>query len=232
MDAPPRTEDALAQPTRARLFNLLVELRGPVGTEELAGRLGLHPNGVRVHLERLREAALVARERSPQPRGRPRDLWRISPDAEPGGEPPMGYTQLGSWLARVITPGPSSLRRVESTGQQIGRELVPDGDAGPETKMYATLTSLGFQPRREAREPGVLTYRLCNCPYRAAVRENADVVCALHRGITRGLLDGLAPRSTLSGFVARDPALRDCRVELSGEIAAQGLERLPDFQSA
>jgi predicted ArsR family transcriptional regulator len=232
MDVPARTDDALAQPTRARLFSLLTELRRPVGTGELARRLDLHPNGVRVHLERLREVGLVVRERGRQPRGRPRDLWLISPDAEPAGEPPMGYTELGGWLAQVITVGTSSLRKVESTGRQIGHELVPDGDATAEAKMHATLTSLGFQPRREAQPPGALTYRLRNCPYRAAVRENADVVCTLHRGITRGLLDGLAPTSTLSGFVARDPALGDCVVELRGEIAAQGLERLRDFPPA
>jgi predicted ArsR family transcriptional regulator len=232
MDVPPRPDDALAQPTRARLFSLLAELRRPVGTEELAGRLDLHPNGVRVHLERLREAGLVARERTRQPRGRPRDLWQISPDAEPAGEPPVGYAQLGRWLARAITPGTSSLRRVESTGRQIGRELATDGDATAEAKMHATLTSLGFQPRREGHRSGALTYRLGNCPYRDAVRENAEVVCILHRGITRGLLDELAPNSTLSDFVARDPALGDCRVELRGEIAAQGLARLHDSPSS
>lgn len=226
MDVPARPDDALAQPTRARLFSLLAELRRPVGTQELAGRLDLHPNGVRVHLERLREAGLVARERTRQPRGRPRDLWLISPDAEPAGEPPVGYAQLGRWLARAITPGTSSLRRVESTGRQIGHELATIGNATAETKMHATLTSLGFQPHREAHAPGVLTYRLGNCPYRDAVRENAQVVCTLHRGLTRGLLDELAPTSTLSEFVARDPALGDCLIELRGEIAAEGLERL------
>lgn len=57
MDFPARPRDALAQPTRARLFSLLAEFRRPIGTDELAREVGLHPNGVRVHLERLREAA-------------------------------------------------------------------------------------------------------------------------------------------------------------------------------
>jgi len=41
---------ALAQPTRARLFARLGELRGSAGTDELAAHLGVHPNGVRIHL--------------------------------------------------------------------------------------------------------------------------------------------------------------------------------------
>ena len=51
MDAPfaIAPEDVLAQPTRARLFALLGELKRPAGTVELADRLGLHPNGVRIH---------------------------------------------------------------------------------------------------------------------------------------------------------------------------------------
>jgi predicted ArsR family transcriptional regulator len=226
MDAPAHPDDVLAQPTRARLFSLLAELRRPAGTEELAERLDLHPNGVRVHLERLRDAGLVGRERVRQSRGRPRDMWLISPNARPAGEPPVGYAQLGRWLARVIKPGKLNLRQVESTGREIGRELAPDGACTAEAKMHATLVSLGFQPRREANRAGVLTYRLCNCPYREAVRQNADVVCALHRGITRGLLDEIDPTSTLCAFLPRDPSLAGCLIELSGEIAAEGLEQL------
>ncbi len=36
--------DALGQPTRARLFSLLDELKRPASTEELAEELGLHPS--------------------------------------------------------------------------------------------------------------------------------------------------------------------------------------------
>jgi predicted hydrocarbon binding protein len=153
-------------------------------------------------------------------------MWLISPNARPAGEPPVGYAQLGRWLARVIKPGKLNLRQVESTGREIGRELAPDGACTAEAKMHATLVSLGFQPRREANRAGVLTYRLCNCPYREAVRQNADVVCALHRGITRGLLDEIDPTSTLCAFLPRDPSLAGCLIELSGEIAAEGLEQL------
>ena len=59
MDVPSQP-DVLALPTRKRLFAELNELRRPAGTEELAGRVGLHPNGVRTQLERLREAGIAA----------------------------------------------------------------------------------------------------------------------------------------------------------------------------
>jgi predicted ArsR family transcriptional regulator len=210
------SEDALAQPTRARLFELLGELGRPAGTVELAERLSLHPNGVRVHLERLERAGLLARARARQTRGRPRDAWTIAPEARPGGHAPHAYAELARWLARAMRSGPSGLRGIEATGKQIGRELAPkDGTLG-ENALQSTLTALGFQPKVQLRKEDRLTFRLGNCPYRDAVAENQPVVCTLHRGITRGLLDVLDPRAKLVGFVPHDPDKAGCLIELSG----------------
>jgi predicted ArsR family transcriptional regulator len=213
-------EDALGQPTRARLFELLGELGRPAGTVELAERLSLHPNGVRVHLERLERAGLLARARARQTRGRPRDAWTIASDARPGGHAPHAYAELARWLARAMRSGPGGLRGIEATGREIGRDLAPsDGTLG-EDALQSTLTALGFQPKVQLRKGNRLTFRLGNCPYRDAVRENQPVVCALHRGITRGLLDVLDPRAKLAGFVPRDPDKAGCLIELSGVHAA------------
>ncbi|HEY8866836.1 MAG TPA: helix-turn-helix domain-containing protein [Solirubrobacteraceae bacterium] len=228
MDIPTPRDDALAQPTRARLFGMLSELRRPAGTEELAGRLALHPNGVRVHLQYLREAGLVARERTRQARGRPRDMWLIAADAFPGGDRPSAYADLGRWLAFVISSSKTNLRAVEATGREIGRDLAPEGGASSaEEKMYTTLVSLGFQPKREVDPAGGLTYRLCNCPYRDAVRQSQEVVCTLHRGITQGLLESMAPKTKLAGFVARDPYAAGCLIELRGGLADEAVEPVP-----
>lgn len=220
MDLPARPEDPLAQPTRARLFTLLCELRRPASTEELADHLELHPNGVRVHLERLRDQRMVLRQRDRQARGRPRDMWSVSPEAAPAGESPTAYAQLGRWLARAASPSRASIRRIESTGRQIGRELAPPTSTNPEAGLYTALAALGFQPTRESHTPRRITYRLCNCPYRDAAHENPQAVCGLHRGITRGLLDGLDPASRLTAFVPNDPALAGCVIEVSGDLAA------------
>jgi|SRR5665213_2727083 len=126
MDAPLliTADGVLSQPTRARLFAMLGELSRPAGTVELADRLDLHPNGVRIHLERLEQAGLVVRGRAPQPRGRPRDVWAIAPDARPAGGPPRAYAALGRWLGRAIPARPGRLREVLTAGREIGRELA------------------------------------------------------------------------------------------------------------
>jgi predicted ArsR family transcriptional regulator len=225
MDVPRRPGDALAQPTRARLFALLADLRRPAPTEELAERLGLHPNGVRTHLERLHEVGLVSRSRERQARGRPRDSWTISADAQPGGDPPTGYAQLARWLLRTLVSEDRPLGEVEATGREIGRELaLNDTGVTAEQRMHEALAALGFQPRREAVAGDRLTYMLRNCPYREAVRERREVVCGLHRGITRGLLDALDPETKLVGFVAKDPDAAGCLIQLRGPMAVEARE--------
>ncbi len=48
------------------------------------------------------------------------------------------------------------------------------------------------------------------------MRENQPAICALHKGITRGLLDVLEPEAKLSAFVPHDPDNAGCLVELRG----------------
>lgn len=213
-------DDVLAQPTRARLFALLGELRRSAGTVELAERLRLHPNGVRIHLERMEQAGLVERARVRQQRGRPPDVWKIAALAQPGGRAPLAYRDLGRWLARAFRAGARSAKGIEGTGREIGRELAPaDVVAGAEA-LETSLSALGFQPTVDAREGDRITFCLRNCPYRDVVKENQGAVCALHKGITRGLLDALEPNARLTAFIPRDPDRAGCTIEVRGlEVA-------------
>ena len=221
VDVPARPGDVLAQPTRARLFALLGERRRPASTDELAELLELHPNGVRVHLERLHEVGLVLRERERRARGRPRDTWVISPDAQPGGDPPTGYAELARWLVRSMTMAGNGVRHAEAAGRQIGRELAPaDATTSSEQQMHDVLAALGFQPERRRESDERLTYCLRNCPYREAVHERQPLVCGLHRGLTRGLLDVIDPTTKLVGFVPKDPDTAGCLIETRGPLAA------------
>lgn len=214
MDLPSGSDDALAQRTRARIFAQLVERRSAAGTEELAGLLGLHPNGVRRHLERLREAGLVERQRRRGSRGRPADRWLVAAGARPGGERPSGYADLARWLARATPSGPSRLRAIERAGREIGRELAPASAEDPAEDFRSVVAALGFQPKVAPKDGGGFACTLENCPYRASVRENPDVVCTLHRGITVGLLAEIEPKARLIRFEPHDPDRAGCLVEV------------------
>lgn len=218
LDLPParQHDDALAQPTRALLFGLLGEIARPATTGELAERLGLHVNGVRAHLDRLAAEGLVRRERERGRRGRPRDAWTIAPDARPGGEPPRAYGALSRWLARAMREQGSGPVAAERAGRQIGGELAPDDPGGAREALPIVFSGLGFQPEVLPAEGDRLRLALRNCPYRDAVHEDAEVVCALHRGITQGVLARLDPGAALTAFVPHDPDRAGCRVEIAG----------------
>jgi predicted ArsR family transcriptional regulator len=215
MDLPSGNGQILAQPTRARIFAQLVECRTAVSTGEVAKRLGKHPNGVRRHLEQLHEAGLVQRLRSRGGRGRPGDLWAVASGARPGGADPSDYANLARWLARATPSGPSRLRIIENTGREIGRELAPASTEDPVESFRTVLATLGFQPMIETNGNG-FTCRLENCPYRASVRENPDVICTLHRGLSAGLLSRLDPKAKLVRFEPHDPESAGCLVGVEG----------------
>jgi predicted ArsR family transcriptional regulator len=209
-------EDPLAQPARARAFAFLSELRRPATIEEIAAHLSLHPTGVRTHLARLEEAALVERRVIRRSRGRPHYEWAVAPGAMPRGRPPDEHGQLAVWLAGAFAAGATTHEQLEAHGYEVGRALAPATSREPPADALGdALAAMGFQPERhEAR--AVTTYVLGNCPYREAVHAGGRHVCAMHAGITRGLLQRLAPEARLVDFVARDPDRCGCLVEVQG----------------
>ncbi|HET8640204.1 MAG TPA: helix-turn-helix domain-containing protein [Solirubrobacterales bacterium] len=217
MDLPVRSDDVLSQRTRARIFAWLVAHQIAASTEELASGLDLHPNGIRRHLEILSEAGLVERRQSKGRRGRPGDLWLVAAGAHPGGERPVGYGDLARWLVRAIPAGRNGLREVEKAGREIGGELAPRVELeDPVEGFRQVIAALGFQPDLDVAADGGFVCRLENCPYRDSVRENPDVVCALHRGITAGQLAELMPDARLERFEPHDPERAGCVVGVAG----------------
>jgi predicted ArsR family transcriptional regulator len=150
----------------------------------------------------------------------------VNPDAQPGGDPPTAYADLGRWLVRSISTARTRVRDLEVAGREIGRELAPDDPAASTVEgMRDVLGALGFQPTSRIDRKGTLTYTLANCPYRDAVRENQPLVCALHRGLTRGLLDEMSPRTKLAGFVPKDPYTAGCLIQLQGPLVDEAAQK-------
>ena len=48
------------------------------------------------------------------------------------------------------------------------------------------------------------------------MRENQLAICALHKGITRGLLDVLEPGAKLAAFIPHDPDEAGCVIDVRG----------------
>lgn len=205
------------EPPGARLIALMRAAETPLDTVAIARMLGLHPNGVRVQLKRLERVGLVEREHARGLVGRPKAIWRLTPRAIAQADLPHTGWVMARSLARAVPVTPKGLREVEDIGSDMGLELAkhlgppPDGDT---RQVFGdALEALGFEPART--DAGDHTcYRLTTCPYADIVRENPEVVCTLHRGIVRGILESVAPDAQLSAFEPRDPDVADCIVEV------------------
>ena len=165
------------------------------------------------------EAGLVERSRSKGRRGRPGDLWTVAAEADPGGQRPTAYADLSRWLARAIAPGPGRLREVERAGREIGAELAPSAPSkDPVGDFKHVMSSLGFRPEVAMSGGDGFVCKLENCPYRESVKENQDIVCALHKGMTAGVLAQLLPETRLTRFEPHDPEDAGCVVGVTGSI--------------
>lgn len=201
---------ALAEPTRATLFEILRVCNRPCDVLELADGLGVHANTVRSHLQVLEEAGLVVSmlERRHRP-GRPRRLFGAvrDPDEE-------DHVALAAALAGALEPLSDGISRAEEAGRQWARRLLdemPDPvAAGDAVERVVSLLDLrGFAPERLPEE-----IAMRRCPFRGVAEEHPLVVCGFHAGMIDGALEGAGSDVALA---ALDPWSRDgaCVAHLS-----------------
>lgn len=206
------------KPTEVRIVELLRASEEPLGTAAIAARLGLHPNGVRTQLRRLGRSGVVESATARGEVGRPRILWRVTPQAIAEADLPHTGWAMARSLARAIPATPARLREVEAAGVELGLELAADlGAAGvtdEQDPIGRALGALGFAPRRHFKGE-VAQYELRRCPYAEVVRENPAVVCTLHRGVVQGVLESLGADAELTGFLPRPPDAAGCIVEIT-----------------
>ncbi len=97
--------------TRRQIVKLL-KTDGPLGSAQLAERLGLTAMAVRLHLYALQSEGLVAAEDRPSPVGRPAKSWRLTREAD--RHFPEAYAELSVALIDAMqeTFGAEGLNRV------------------------------------------------------------------------------------------------------------------------
>lgn len=180
---------ALADPSRLAILRVLEGADGPLDVQALADAVGLHVNTVRWHLGVLVDAALVGEARSGSgARGRPRHAYRLVPGAL--DDHPGGFRLLADVLAEVIERG-GGPAAIEEVGRERGRELAGEPPEGREQAVAAVvrlLQQFGFQPRLR-RTGGRRRIDMRPCPFGDTAWKHSAVVCPLHLGLMRGVLD-------------------------------------------
>lgn len=176
---------ALADRRRARILTELETEAGGLDAQELARRVGVHPNTARWHLGVLADAGLVRSrpERTERP-GRPRILY------EPSGEPARTARDEYRLLATVLAGVAGRAHvDVETAGRAWGRTLTEplpasSSDEDAVAAASAVLAEHGFAPVVDGR-----TIEMHRCPFHDLAEAEPAVVCGVHRGLVDGTLE-------------------------------------------
>jgi predicted ArsR family transcriptional regulator len=202
--------------TRTAVLDAVRRSERPVTVQEIAGELNLHTNSVRFHLSRLLQTGLLREgQADPDGPGRPRMVYsaatppaRSAPPAPaPAGAPPegRGYQFLAEMLAgHLAATSPDPQAAGSAVGEAWGRYLadrpVPFSRTTAEEsieQITAILDRAGFSPVR-GEEPYRLDLR--TCPFRTVADRQPDVVCAVHLGLMRGVLDEMNAPVEVTGL--------------------------------
>lgn len=198
---------AFGDPTRREIY-LYVRSTPDATASEVAAAFSLHPNVARHHLDRLAAGGyLEVTLRPAETRaGRPAKRYRVvvGHDAAEADESAMGLLGhrddlLVSLLAEAVSllgPGQAELlaeRVGESYGRQLAHQMQPgESPRSVRAAMHTiadALTAHGFAARAEDRGDATAVVAQ-HCPFGDAAA-SYPALCAVDRGLVRGLLAGL-----------------------------------------
>lgn len=206
--------------TRRAIVEILDASPRGMTAAELARGLGMHANGVRKQLNALVRDGAVGAEREVSGRpGRPAVRYHSAQEHRET----IAARRLATLLVEFVREMEPDESQMEEFGRRQARRLATTADG--RAALLGVLTTMGFAPRettgaRAARE-GRLDVVLGHCPFAAAAAaDGGRLVCVLHRGLSRGLVE-MTPAGRLTDFDIRPPELAGCR------IAAEGLRPLP-----
>lgn len=197
------SDDRLTDPTpgvtlgasRTRVLDA-VRAGGDVGVRDVATRLGLHQNTARFHLDGLVTEGLLERASEVRSRpGRPRTVYRVAAQ-EPAGR--RSYRLLAEMLTGLAhetsaQPGRSAAAAGEKWGRYLVQRPAPlehvDAEDGVR-RLSKVLDDVGFAPGPvTGTDGGGQVIPLRHCPFREIAEKDREVVCSLHLGLMRGVLD-------------------------------------------
>jgi predicted ArsR family transcriptional regulator len=208
---------ALGDNTRYAIYLELVRSPKRLATADVAESLGLHPNTVRPHLERMRDVGLL--EVTTEVRtgvGRPQNLYSPTESAPSLGLEPSTFPMLARLLLKLATATGATAEEAAEIGREQGQR-----DALPYTRaascleaLVDRLDSLGFDPAVDGTDDGeTAVIGFAHCPFRELAEAHPDLVCSLHRGLVEGFVEAMgdADVADFHPLVHREP----CQVSVS-----------------
>ena len=170
--------------TRGRIIDLI--RRTPITVTELAARLGLTYNAVRVHLAALERDGLVRPSGTRRGGTRPAAVYELSPGVDDALS--RAYMPFASHLVRALTERlpPAELDDImRDAGARLAAEWPQPSGTLPQRveSASALLAELGA-PNEIESEAGTLRIRGVGCLLAAAVQERPHVCRAMEALLT------------------------------------------------
>ena len=193
---------AFGDPTRRDIYLFARDSGRGVTAAEVAEKFAMHPNVARHHLDKLAAGGYVdVHLERPEGggAGRPSKHYRaVEKDTLldfPARRDDLILTLLGKALALV--PPDQAAAMAEEVGEEYGRSLAAhmqpgDGHRSRQSAIAAVadaLTAHGFAAHVEARGASIAIIN-DHCPFGDTAHDH-PVICALDRGMVRGMLAGL-----------------------------------------
>jgi predicted ArsR family transcriptional regulator len=202
---------AFGDPTRRGIYLFARDHTEGVTASQVAEQFGLHPNVARHHLDRLAAGGYleVAVERAEgagagRPSKRYRSVANVSIDV-PVRSDDLVLSLLGKALA--LLPSDQAEAMAEQVGQEYGQAMAaglsgPDVAVGQRSLRSAmqavadALTAHGFAAHADQRNNQL---RIVNnhCPFGDVAIEH-PVICAVDRGMVKGMLGALCGDTAVS----------------------------------
>ena len=189
---------ALGDNTRYAIYLELARSPPPLATADVAETLGLHPNTVRPHLERMRDVGLLdVAHRGPhrrRPPAAPLLAWpprrRRSASSRPRSR--CWPACSSAWPRRPARPATTPPRSGRDQGQARRRPATPSAASCLEA-LVAELDDARLRPggRRHATTARPPSSAFAHCPFRELAEAHPELVCSLHRGMVEGFVDGV-----------------------------------------
>ncbi|MDQ2677174.1 MAG: helix-turn-helix domain-containing protein [Actinomycetota bacterium] len=184
----------LGDNTRYAIYLELARSARPLSTSEVADSLGLHPNTVRPHLERMRDVGLlVSRPDTSGAVGRPQKLYSLCADAPSLGLEPPVFPMLARMLLSMAAEAGIDGEAAACAGRSEGGRMARRRPAAPDATIDVAvemLDELGFDPAVVVEEGGA-TVAFAHCPFAEMAAASPELVCSLHRGLLEGFVDEL-----------------------------------------
>ena len=192
---------AFGDPTRREIYFYLRQAEGGHTSSEVAEHFELHPNVARHHLDKLAGGGyLVVELARGESAGRPSKRYRALEPVHILTFPPRRDNLLATLLARSLQllPADEASTMAEEVGFDYGRSLAASMEPSEGhrsvraavTTVAEALTAHGFAAHAESRG-GSMQIVSEQCPFGEAAQRFPHVVCAVDRGMIRGMLAGL-----------------------------------------